>query len=637
MLLQTRFVITKLNFKPSNLSGSAVRVETKINVTGLEEEKVSNLLSSEKLVRFTGYKKMISNIFNPFFSEVSFWQGIPHFVLIGSIINLLATTAWFKTVTKTLVRQVNLLFDIVKWGSAVCVVWFHFGNYMIRAWQSERDALLRTVIPVIANYYLWFTIGYGILGLLCCILGYNLWRLNKVKGETNGSEAGNILNGGCMKPGNSLTPCACVCVENKPLVSLIHSIIKGNAHSNVSPVASTPSNCCQAEYVKLLKKFDDFQQEMAALLSRLSETLSKTIPSTNNLSYYIEDVAERNDNSANTILEAVSNLKDDFSSVASVMASYINTSGGNEYVPNSNCVLENGVPSINATSINYKRKFARPSSTRLHPQTEITEEDATAYSRMTEEDLLKTLQKKHKEKIQLEKAPRFLDEKEQQMNLDELDKKIKEDERKRKMFGKPSPQFTEYSLGVLTEEERTLPIQEIKQIINQRKHENWVKRMRDRGVQLRKCEVCGQLRAEHRHMCFRTNISTEFRKSGRIPTKKELIITQTGGRDLHLKQQSVIDHGKLLKEHEETCTLIKKMKQKNEETESLLRKYGTSSTPEPLIDDSSMTEPVVVVEQLTPEGDVNIISTTSSIPHLLRRMSQPLGVSCGSFTPSNFQ
>ena len=238
-----------------------------------------------------------------------------------------------------------------------------------------------------------------------------------------------------------------------------------------------------------------------------------------------------------------------------------------------------------------QKRDGKPAKSRALPKSNpsIPEAQASQYANMSEDELFNHLVKIRKERREEAAKPKYLTEEEKMLTVAELDRRLRERERLEK---EQRIEQSKQDLGMLSKEEQALPISELKNLIKQRRYEAWVKDITEQGIPLHRCTVCGEL-ATQRHRCMSTSWST-IGKSGALPIKKELIMTQSGGGDVRLRQIRQIDPDELEKRHAAIMAEKKKIEIENERLNRLLEaKADPPSTAN--VDDNHM-EVIVDVE-----------------------------------------
>ena len=275
---------------------------------------------------------------------------------------------------------------------------------------------------------------------------------------------------------------------------------------------------------------------------------------------------------------------------------------------------ETNVVEVNAIGDTWKKVTAKTQKKGINnkpikprtspkPDSSVTEAQLHQYANMNEDELFNHLVKLRKERREEAAKPKYLTEEEKKLSVVELDRRFREKERLEK---EARIEQSKQDLGTLSLREQALPISEIKGLIKQRRYEAWVKDMTDQGVPLHRCTVCGEL-ATQKHRCMSTSWST-MGKSGALPIKKELIMTQSGGGDVRLRQIRQIDPEELEKRHAAIVAEKKKIEIENERLTRLLEAKVDPPGAE-VVDDGTM-EVVVDMEMPT----VNILSRDRNFP-----------------------
>lgn len=162
-------------------------------------------------------------------------------------------------------------------------------------------------------------------------------------------------------------------------------------------------------------------------------------------------------------------------------------------------------------------------------------------------------------------------------------------------------------IGILTEEELGFSRQTIRDIIRQRRAENHVRRLAERGIECHVCPRCHRTVGAN-HECWGTNWTTPVRK-GNIPRFNQTVISQEGRGDVRIQQRRFVDAERANKQFQE----LKEMKHLiDSQHERLLNLFGP---------DSSLTGSVP-----SPQAGLTQPATTSTNPdgqHFLSRTPVP--------------
>jgi hypothetical protein len=143
-----------------------------------------------------------------------------------------------------------------------------------------------------------------------------------------------------------------------------------------------------------------------------------------------------------------------------------------------------------------------------------------------------------------------------------------------------------YDLGWMTEQQKEYPRAEIRRIISERKHDNWIQAMKRRNVPLRFCDVCQQLVTDP-HQCMRTKWAIDTpRGKGSAAVKKEVIVTESG-QGVHVRQQQRVDAEQLEREYTKIRALKKQVDEKSVKIREALGKsiedaWDDEETPTPM-------------------------------------------------------
>ena len=164
----------------------------------------------------------------------------------------------------------------------------------------------------------------------------------------------------------------------------------------------------------------------------------------------------------------------------------------------------------------------------------------------SEAELLEKLRKREAERRLAERLPQFLTEEEKVLSMDQLFRKWKI-ERQRRQNEQEELRISDFEpLGELTEEQKLLPRNQVARLINLRKNEVWASAMRQKGVDVLKCDVCGRLHTGE-HRCIQTPWRTEGLRNS--PITKNIILTQSP-QGVRLRAGAIIDEEQVMKEYE---------------------------------------------------------------------------------------
>lgn len=133
-------------------------------------------------------------------------------------------------------------------------------------------------------------------------------------------------------------------------------------------------------------------------------------------------------------------------------------------------------------------------------------------------------------------------------------------------------------IGFLTSEEATFSRNSVKEIIRQRRHENWVTDMKKKGVTLFICPNCNTTTTDG-HRCFATAWNTKIRK-GPFQGAKEVLVTQQGRGAIKLQEQMRLDQehlGKSYRKLHEKKHLLTTL----ENQAQALRQYLSTASDQP--------------------------------------------------------
>jgi hypothetical protein len=225
---------------------------------------------------------------------------------------------------------------------------------------------------------------------------------------------------------------------------------------------------------------------------------------------------------------------------------------------------------------------------------------ASAYSKMSEDELFEELQKKRRERREEARKPVFLTEEEQNLSVAALDKRWRDQEQKERALRRTEE---EEELGVLTEEEKKLPKSELKFLIRRKKKDAWIRRMQDRNIPLFKCSVCGEITTSI-HRCAATSWAIQGTKK-LIPVNEEIIFQQTGTGDIRLKRIQKADSERVQLQYQALTEQLKKTEDENNRLKNLLSKPDSQLIKDPIAvvvendDDHNMVTAVPATNVLT--------------------------------------
>lgn len=501
-------------------------------------------------------------------------------VAAGSAIFIWAIVRFSHTLRNWLVSGLKRLFWLIveflflSWGIiTICLVAWRYGAQVLAEkaiWGKAADGLLLFGLVAIIS----FTAGV--------ILSLTAFRS---KSGSIGSGAGKSLQNA---KGNSLKP------QNQRFIGG-SSLVNLTADQNIDEVAQTlfPN--------ELRVRINQLEELMRILVSKFAD-----MPSIDLIAASFQDIQE---NTTTGTFDVASNQHVRPPIVASVTSVLPE---GNPLLdtPNSSCGAER-LPSTavfhpqeNKNDNSGQCSNATPAETvsqRL-PTAVMTESMLSEFVGVNKEDFFKKVSQLAREERESKRKPNELTEEEKNLgkeSLKELDLKWI-----RESFRQIKPAHHQ-DIGALTEEESKFSRNSIKELIRQRRHDNWVKNMRKKGVVLFVCPTCNTTTTEG-HRCFATAWNAKI-KRGPLMGAKEVLVTQQGRGAIKLQEQMRIDQEHLGKSYQKLHEKKHLLSAQEKQAEALrlnlpLSLEKQSSRNEPTAD-YSMEQPTtmdvsaVVVEQ----------------------------------------
>ena len=229
-------------------------------------------------------------------------------------------------------------------------------------------------------------------------------------------------------------------------------------------------------------------------------------------------------------------------------------------------------PTVNAAHFK-STKNGRTQRLRFNPKKAIEKVPQTTLdtpaSQLTEEEVKKILAVKEAERKEAERLLQRLTEEEKQMDLAALHRKWKLEAQQRQQEKLILSEFDFQPLGTLTKEESELTKREVRKIIRQRKHRQWVEAMKAKGVPLHFCDVCQELGTDS-HRCLATRFTKE------TPTgEKNIVLKQTSGGALKMIERRLLDTDKLNEEHKNITAEKKALQEREEWVNKMLKMPDT--------------------------------------------------------------
>ena len=222
----------------------------------------------------------------------------------------------------------------------------------------------------------------------------------------------------------------------------------------------------------------------------------------------------------------------------------------------------------------------------------IPEELLTEFSQLSESQMLDRLRQRESERREAERLPDYLTEEEKAMTMDELFRKWKV-ERQRKRNEREALRIADFQpLGELTAEQKLLPRAQVARLINVRKNEVWAQAMREKGIQVLKCDVCSRLHTGQ-HQCLQTQWRMGNGRTDQMP--RNIVLTQSS-QGVRLRATPAMDEEHILKEYE-------RLKALKEEVETR-RKLVEPRTME--------------AEQTTDASMAMVVATPPPVPYMQR-------------------
>lgn len=187
-----------------------------------------------------------------------------------------------------------------------------------------------------------------------------------------------------------------------------------------------------------------------------------------------------------------------------------------------------------------------PNDSCVKPTSEtMTEAMLREYIGETKNNFFKKIAQLSREERESKRKPNELTPDEQQLgqvSLRDLDLKWIRDS-----FRQVKPAHLQ-DIGTLTPEESKFSRNSVREIIRQRRHENWVAHMKKKGIVLFICPQCNTTTTEG-HRCFATAWNTKVKK-GPLLSSKEILVTQQGRGAIKLQEQMRVDQEHLGKSYQ---------------------------------------------------------------------------------------
>jgi len=211
--------------------------------------------------------------------------------------------------------------------------------------------------------------------------------------------------------------------------------------------------------------------------------------------------------------------------------------------------------------VRAKQQKAKPT---VKPSTPPPSAEALA-TELTTEQLRQMLSQREAAKKAELVAAQYLTDEEKRLDLAGLHRKWKAELQQQRQERPQMGRFDYEDLGVLTEEQKLLTKNEIRQLIRNRKYEHWIEAMKAKGIPLHQCEVCHELCTE-KHRC----LGTKWRSEGPRGAAKNIIITQTAS-GLQIRDKAIVDSDRLNKEYAEIAEEKRKLDERQKRIDEALR------------------------------------------------------------------
>jgi hypothetical protein len=169
----------------------------------------------------------------------------------------------------------------------------------------------------------------------------------------------------------------------------------------------------------------------------------------------------------------------------------------------------------------------------------LTKEMLEEFAGKTQDEVVKELARRERERRNVERGPENLSEQEKALAASSLATLDREWRQKAGIQVKT----TDYiEIGTLDAEQQHLPRQAIRKIIQSRRTACFVQRLKDQGREVIRCEQCGQLSpTDSPHNCFfAAGWSRNTTKDG-IPANKGILFSQQGKGGVHIRPKIAVD------------------------------------------------------------------------------------------------
>ena len=181
-----------------------------------------------------------------------------------------------------------------------------------------------------------------------------------------------------------------------------------------------------------------------------------------------------------------------------------------------------------------------PQSPGMQPYTQA---DMAEFIGKTQVEIIQLLTQRERERKDKLKAPAYLTEEEKEVGK----KSLATLDRNWRLNAGNNIGATHYiEIGTLNDNQASLPRYLIKQLIQQRRDAGFIERMKGEGKVLRECNKCRRMYIQgSTHNCFVASGWTTATKRNGVPAKKELLVTQSGGKAIHIRPQIGVDTQRL--------------------------------------------------------------------------------------------
>jgi hypothetical protein len=324
-------------------------------------------------------------------------------------------------------------------------------------------------------------------------------------------------------------------------------------YPHVTTLNNTMTECFEKMMTRLLPTIGaSLEERMFHLEKRVSDLY------TSSLQNNIPTVAKLEFNESITSIEAA--LRDNLDLFETVFERLARVESKKEHYGNQECSTgvdnyneqdkNNEILEVNAAQSSVPGRKRKIQDQRGYPskksdtEYKVTEDLTKNFIGKSEGELLAELLKREKERKLAQKKSDYLTAEEQEMgqrDLGELDCFWREN------AGYDIRDSDRENIGNLSHDQVTLPRRNIREIIQARRTENYIRRMKARGREVVKCVNCERAyELSKGHQCLSTSWRTSTLKQG-LPAEKRIIISQTGSGAVQIGQRTTLDLPKMEK------------------------------------------------------------------------------------------